>query len=405
MSFLKMRSIRTWLVAIVLVVVSAGVLRADTIVLEDGTIIEGKITNKSRRYVRVKTRFGEKSYRRSDISKIIEESAENSAAAAMLSIQNFDKLPDIAKTLKNARALCDLGRYDEVPPLVEPLIGKGTKFDDMQIRWLLIDHFERQAKWEDAEKLLKQTLDDGREPDKIRAQAHLDIFKQNPGYKLREINEKRARDFLDRDMYLKGKKRDALQDPAMMDAALREMMRQILRDEDVSIYALKESMSVEDTLEAIHKLLDEKSRRSIVEVLPYREMRDKVEKSIYRATAIVPDATRGFELDLVRTEAEHLRGVITALLGTLSEAYPGDQSVNSDEFGRLTPEGREAWRERCDGFLDLSRPVVDLIEYLLRRTRAFPDELKPFIKEWEDALERVQQMQHNTVRNRDRTHV
>jgi hypothetical protein len=190
-----------------------------------------------------------------------------------------------------------------------------------------------------------------------------------------------------------------------MNAALREAMRQILRDEKVSIYALKELMDVNETLEKIQELLDEKSRRPIVEVLPYREKLQEVEKSLYRAGAIMPGATRGFDLDLVRTEAEHLRNVITILLGRLSEAYPGDENVASDEFGRLTPEGREQWRERCDNFLELSRPIVDLIQHLLRRTRAFPVELKPFIKEWEDALERVEQMQHNTVRNKERTRV
>ncbi|MCB9866096.1 MAG: hypothetical protein H6816_05625 [Phycisphaerales bacterium] len=385
--------------------VAVAALRADTIVLKDGTIIDGKIVRKSRRYVRIETKFGTKSYARADIERMIEASAEGSAVNLLQREHDFNKLPDLAQTLKNAQALYDLGRFDEIAPLVEPLIGKGTQADDMQIRWLLIDHNERQAKWDEAEALLKKTLEDGGEADKIRAQAHLDIFKENPGYNLRKINGRLARDFLDRDLYLKGINRNALQDPVLMHAALREVVRQILRDDKVSTYALKDEMDVNETLAAVVELINEKSKRPVVEVLPYREELARVERSLYRARAIQPEATRGFELDLIRTEATHLRDVISALLGRLSDAYPGETTAGADEYGRLTPAGREQWRQQCDDFLDMSRPIEDLIEYLLNRARAFPTELKPFIKEWEDTLERVQQMEQNTIRNRNRTHV
>jgi hypothetical protein len=401
--------LRAWrrgmLVAALALFAALPTARADMILLKDGTVIEGDITRKSRRYVRIKTAFGEKSYRRSLIEKIIEESLEGSASLAIRRVEHFEKLPDLAKTLKNADALYKLGRFDEIPPLVEPLIGKGTKLDDMRIRWLLIEHYERQAKWDEAEELLNKTLEDGREPDKIRAQVHLDIFEENPGYKLRKINGRNARDFLDRDMWKKGKRKNALQDPEMMQAALRETVLQILRDDKVSIFALKELMNTQETLAAIQEALDEEERVRLVDVLPYRREKAAVEKSLFRAGAIMPEATRGFELDLVRTEAQHLREVLTQLLNILSEAYPGDDNVATDEHGRLTADGREAWRERCDEFLELSRPIKELIEYLLSRVRAFPKELTPFIKAWEDTLERVEQMQQNTVRNRDRTHV
>jgi len=402
--FHRVRAARFFLFALC-ALVPASTLSADTLVLKDGTIIEGKIIRKTRRNVRIQTPFGEKNYSRDEIERIIEEALGDSAVASLKEAQDFSNLPDLAQALKNAQALYDLGRFDEIPPLVEPLIGKGTQIDDMRIRWLLIEHYERQAKWEDAERLLKQTLEDGREVDKIRAQVHLDIFEENPGYKLRKINGRLAREFLEREQYLKGINRDALQDPELMSAALREVVRQILRDEKVSIYALKENMDDQETLAAVTQAIEEKSRRPIVEVLPYRADLDRVERSIYRARAIMPEATRGFELDLVRSECRHLDGVIRRLLARLSEVYPGDRTIAMDEHGRPTPEGREQWRVQCDAFLEMSRPIADLIQYLVGRARAFGEDLKPFVKQWEDALERVQQMQQNTLRNRDRTRV
>jgi hypothetical protein len=164
-------------------------------------------------------------------------------------------------------------------------------------------------------------------------------------------------------------------------------------------------MDEEETIEALAKAIDEKSRRPIDEFLPYRSELSRVERSLYRARAIMPEATRGFEVDLVRTECTHLDSVIRRLLSRLSEVYPGDQQVAADEHGRLTPDGRKQWREQCDAFLEMSKPIADLIEYLLQRARAFGTELKPFVKQWEDALERVEQMRQNTVRNRERTHI
>lgn len=382
-------------------------VRADTVVLKDGTIIEGKVVSKSTKYVRINTRYGRKSIRRKDIERITEESVEESALHAMGSTPDFDALSPEARTLKNAQALYDLGRFAEIPPLVEPLIGKGSKYDDMRIRWLLIDNHIRQAQWAEAEKQLKTTLEDGREPDKIRAQVYLDIFKQNPGYNLRKIGEVRSREFLDWDTYLEAKQVNSLQNPKIMSAAVRQVLDQTLRDEKVSIYALKETMSLEETLGVILRELQDESNRgkaiSFVKLLPYVDKMKAVERSLYRADAIMPGAARGFQLDLVRTETGHLRDVIIELLTRLSDAYPGTKTVATDEHGRLTKEGREQWRDLSDDFLEICRPVLELIDYLLERARAFPTELEPFIKEWEDTKERVNQMRQNTVRNRDRT--
>ena len=280
----KSESVSTiWIVVIAgLVLIGAAMPAwADTIVLKNGMIVEGTIARESAKYVVVKTKHGRKSFRRSDIDRIVKESDEGSAVEAIRTIKNFDDLSEIARELKNAEALYDLGRFDDIPARVEPWLGKGTKFDDMRIRWMLIETYERQAKWNKVERLLKQTLEDGREPDKIRAKAHLDIFKQNPGHTLRKIEvvkgkRKRATEFLSREMRNLGKKPNALQDRKMMEAALVEYVDQILQQEDVSVESFKENLDVDETFAIIQKAIDAGSR-NVVRTLPYTDDLRKVE--------------------------------------------------------------------------------------------------------------------------------
>ena len=154
---------------------SAARAPADTIILTDGTIVEGTIYRESAKYVKIETTSGKKTFSRKDIEKIIKESDEGSAVRAIRSVRHFSELTDIARELKNAEALYDLQRFEEIPARVEPLLGQGTKFDDMRIRWMLIETYERQGKWEKVEGLLRQTLADGRQPDVFgkTAQYHL----------------------------------------------------------------------------------------------------------------------------------------------------------------------------------------------------------------------------------------
>ncbi|NOX58733.1 MAG: hypothetical protein GXP29_07745 [Planctomycetes bacterium] len=383
---------------------------ADTIILKDGSVIEGEILRESSKYVKIKTKFGEKSYRRSKIEKIVKENSQESAMFSLRNVRDFSELTDLAQTLKNAQALYDLGRFDEIAPKIEPFLGKGTAIDDSRIKWLLIENLERKGDWATVDDMLDKMLKSQRESDKIRAKAHLDIFEENPKRNLRKIGGVRTKEFMTREMRNKAKVKNSLQDREIMNAALGEYLNQIVRSDNISVGAFAREL---DPRETDHVLREEitkddkaKRKRNIEESLPYLDLLRKTEQSIYRAQAILPGYATGFELDLVRTEVTHLEQVIGGLLGTLSAAYPDDQNFSfAAEDGRLTAANREQWRAACDEFLALSRPISRLIEYLLKRARAFPEKLTPFIKQWEDTLERVQQMEHNTNRNYDRTRV
>jgi hypothetical protein len=71
----------------------------------------------------------------------------------------------------------------------------------------------------------------------------------------------------------------------------------------------------------------------------------------------------------------------------------------------LTKEGRIAWREACENFLKLGRPVLELIEYQLEKVRPYPVELRRFIKILEDTEERLEQMRSATERNKDKAEI
>ncbi|GJM23673.1 MAG: hypothetical protein DHS20C16_00880 [Phycisphaerae bacterium] len=382
----------------------------DTIVLTDGTIVEGEILRESPRFVKIKTRFGEKSYKRRKIAKVIREDREGSAVFSLSRVRNYSELTDLAQTLKNADALYELGRFDEIAPLIEPLLGKGTEFDDSRIKWLLIENLERKGEWTEVDKMLEEMSESKLESDKIRAKAHMDIFKENPERNLRKVGGVRTKEFMERDMRNKAKVRNSLQNREIMRAALLEYLNQIVRHDQISVGAFSDSLDPNETLRAIVEVIDDKdnpNRRLVVEdTLPYKELLQKTGQSIYKAQAILPGYASGFELDLVRTELIHLEEVYNHLLNELSAVYPDNQNFSfGGDDGRLTADQRTQWREACDRFLNQSRPMRALIEYLLKRARGFPEKLTPFIKQWEDTLERVEQMEQNTNRNRDRTRV
>ena len=393
------------LLAVLIVAGFAALSVADTIVLNDGTVVEGTISKESSRYIRLTTPEGDRSFSRSDIKEVRRSADEESAAWAQQAARDFDKLDELGKALKNADALYRLERYDEIPDRVKPLLGKGTPADDMRIRWLLIETYERQGKWNEVESLLKQTLEDGVEADKIRAKAHLDIFEANPGYTLRKVGDRRARDFLPRDQYLAGKRPGALQDQKMMEAALLEYIDQILRDDDVSIYALRNQLDVDDTLEAINELLEADSV-SVLPALTYLDKMHQVENSLEKVNAILPGFANKYELNLVRVEAEHVINVMERLFDPLLAAYPdGSNLATEADSRRLTADAREQWRESCEEFLKICRPMLELNEYLLQRARRYPVELRRFIKLLDDIHERITQMRFAVERNRDRAYL
>lgn len=381
---------------------ASGASRADTVVLTDGTIVEGKIVRETNKYVKIETASGARSISRKKIDRIVRESMEGTALQDIRMTRDFGELKDISRVLKNAQALYDLERFDEIPDRVKGFIGKGTKLDDLRIRWMLIETYERQGKWDEVETMLKQTLEDGGEEDKIRAKAHLDIFEQNPNHTLRKIGDRRATEFLSREMRNRGKNAGALQSRDLMEAALIEYTEQILTHEKVSTRAFEEDLDVTETLAAIQEAM-EKGSRNIVRELPYLDELQKVEGSLYRAGAVLPGYTDGYKIELVRVEAEHLYEVIMPLLNIVSEADPERMGVSADENGRLTKEGREQWRAACERFLEVSAPVVQLVEYMLRRVRQYPVEMRRFIRTWEDVLAWIEEMRQNAVRRQDRT--
>ncbi|MCA9250328.1 MAG: hypothetical protein R3E58_18455 [Phycisphaerae bacterium] len=403
-------SLITSTVVALCIIATAQTAVGDTIVLKDGTIVEGEILRESTRFVKIKTRFGDKSYKRNKIEKIIKENREGSAVFSINNVREYTELTDLAKALKNADALYELGRFDEIPPLVEPLIGQGTEFDDSRIKWLLIENYERKGDWAKVDEMLEEMSKSKLESDKLRAKAHKDIFEENPEHNVRKIGGVRTKDFMERDMRNKAKVKDSLQDREIMRAALLEYLNQIVRNDKISVGAFADSLNPEETYNAIMEVIQDKDnpeRRLVVEeTLPYMDLLRKTEQSIYKAQAILPGYASGFELDLVRNELLHLERVYRNLIAMLSAAYPDNRNFSfGGDDGRLTADQRDQWREACDEFLNLSRPMTKLIEYLLKRARGFPDKLTPFIKQWEDTLERVKQMEQNTNRNRERTRV
>jgi len=380
-----------------------NVARGDIVKLNDGRVFEGEITRESDKYVKMDTRYGGKTFRRREIAELVKESNEGSALEAIRSTDDFSQLSDLARELKNAEALYALGRFDEIPPIVKPLIGQGAKVDDMRIRWLLIETYERQAKWDEVTALLDKTLKDGREPDKIRAQAHKDIFDENAGYTLRSVGEKRTDKFLSREDRNRGRLPNALQDADMMRAALLEYIKQLLVSDEVNLYELQDSLNVEESLRIVLEQIEAGSR-SVLKALPYRSQVEHIEKVLYKVNAILPGYARGYELELARTEAEHLQDVMFLVLNRALEIHPDNGTYATEgESTRLTKEAREQWREACDEFLSYIKPLVEIAEYVLVKIRPHPVELGATIDRYEDILDRFEQLKYATQRRRDRS--
>ena len=98
-------SLITSTVVALCIIATAQTAVGDTIVLKDGTIVEGEILRESTRFVKIKTRFGDKSYKRNKIEKIIKENREGSAVFSINNVREYTELTDLAKALKNAYTL------------------------------------------------------------------------------------------------------------------------------------------------------------------------------------------------------------------------------------------------------------------------------------------------------------
>ncbi|MCH7813414.1 MAG: hypothetical protein IID40_05270, partial [Planctomycetes bacterium] len=312
----------------------------------------------------------------------------------------FLDLPAPDQQLRNARAEYILGRYDAVVQRLEPPVKRAPEdAASDEARWLLIEAYERLARFGDAETLLQAFKETGSESDRIRAQAHLDLFEQNPGYKLERVNNKLARKFLPREFYLQGKRKNALANKVLMRKALEQYVDQILENKKVSLGALKQRLDQEETVDILEQM---PAAARVEKYLPYHGLLIEVEESLTRAAAVLPGYADGYVLDLVRTEADHLNNVVLLLFNRVLEDYPENASYAYDPAnGKLTKQGREQWRENCAEYLARSKPLTLVGEYLIKKVSRHPRELRRLKQQIDETLNRLKRTREAISRKKD----
>ena len=382
---------------------SSGAVRADTIVLKDGTVIDGEILTETRTVIRVRTDHGVRSYRKKNIERILKPTGDLSDLAN----DDFTSLPSEAQAILDARALYSLGDWQRVIELLTPLVAAPTTDSNkILMEWLIIQTNERLGRFSEAKQGLQAFIDHGGPRDLARATAHLQIFKDNPDFSLRLIGKTRARYFLarERELLIRGKESSALADQDLMDAALHEYCDQILLDEAVSVEAFRASLDVQETLRSLDR---QPILGAVTKYLPYIDRLTKVETSHWMVQAISYGYGDAFELDLVRTEADHLLSVIEVLFEQLVANNPENFTPAFDNVtGRLTADGRREWRERCEEFIEDSQPALKLTEYLLEKLQRYPKELRRLNRIYTERFNRLKQMRQSANRRKEqRTHV
>lgn len=380
---------------------AAATSHADTIILKDGTFVEGEITLQTSRTVRVSTRFGERTYRRSNVEEIIKSVNSLDPDA----VNKFAELPAPVKAVLNARAEYDLGRYEQALARLEPFRNyKDRKAIQIRIDWLIIEINERLGRWETVRQLLENKRSNGTPQERMRAKAHLDLFDANPDYDLRYVGEKHARNFIkDEGLRNRARQPNALRDCDIMRIALEETCEQLLVEDQLSVKALADKLDPEATYEACRTL---PRIGDVGKYLPYIEDLKRTEATLAKAQAILDDYGGAFELDIVRTELHHLLPILNRLLEEASAASPETYNPPFDRrTGRLTKEGREQWRQRCDEFLTTAEPVIRLIDYMVDRVNHYPQALRDLRKALLDTNERFKQMVRAVRKARSRTHV
>jgi len=374
--------------------------RAETVVLKDGTFIEGKITLQTSTSIHLETRFGIRTFRRKDIDQIV-ESIEDTAGSK----KSFSELPPATKAVLNARADYDLGNYEEALTRIEPYKEYSeNKAVRMRVDWLTIEINERLGRWDVAKKLLKDKQDTGTAAEQVRAKAHLDLFEANPDYDLRFVGKKNARNFIfDEGLRNKAKESGALRDDQIMRLALEEYCEQLLVEDKLSVKSFAEKLDVKVTLEAVKNAT---GSGDIGSQLPYVDDLKKAEAALARAKAILGDYSSAFELDLVRAEINHLLVVSNQLATEAFRQTPETFQPPYDRAtGQLTGEGRRQWQERCDRFLEAAKPLVRLVDYMEAKTERFPDTLRDLHKVVADFNERLKENIRAVKKARDRTRV
>jgi hypothetical protein len=274
----------------------------------------------------------------------------------------------------------------------------------MRVDWLVIEINERLGNWTEVKKLLEAKKAGGAPPEKIRAQAHLDIFEVNPEFDLRFVGERPAREFIrDESLRNRAKERDALKDVDIMSLALEEYCEQLLAADKLSVKAFGEKLKVQTTYDAVKKAT---GSGDFVTVLPYQSDLKAAEAALFKAQAILGDYGSAYELDLVRTELTHLIDVLIRVLTDLYTNSPEAFTPPADPRSRqLTAEGRREWQRRCDAFLENAKPTIRLIEYMSKRSERYPRELRDIREITENINERLSQTVKAVKKARDRTHV
>jgi len=386
------------LLAAVLLLSSA---RAEIVILKDGTFIEGSIKLTTKTNIRMDTRFGMRTFKVADIDRIVESINDSSSASQ----KTFADLPAATRAILNAQAEYDLGQYEKALSRIEPFKDKSeNKAVRMGMDWLTIDIQERLGRWDEAKKMLKDKLESGTAAEKTRAKAHLDIFEVNPQYDLRYVGEKHARNFLfEEDLRNKAKEPGALRDAKIMRAALEEYCEQLLVENKQGVLAFAEKLDSKTTLEAIKKA---PGSGDLSLHLPYNEQLNKAEAALMKSQAVLGDYSSAFELDLARTEIDHLFDVFFTLLGEAVRFSPEGFIPPSDRgSGNLTADGRRQWQQRCDQFLDAMKPVSRLLDYLDARTELYPEALRDFRKLIVEVNARIKENIRAVKQARDRTRV
>jgi hypothetical protein len=374
---------------------------AETVILKNGAFVEGEVTVQTSTTVRVKTRFGERSFSRKEIEQII-ESVDHADPEA---VNKFAELPPAHKAVLNAQADYDLGRYERALSRLEPLRDyQENKAIRMKVDWLIIEINERLARWDVVKKMLEDKKEHGAPPEKIRAKAHLDIFEVNPEYDLRFVGKKNAKNFIrDEETHNRAKEPQSLKDATIMRLALEEYCEQLLVEDKQSVKAFGAKLKLDATYEAIKKASGSGDFSSI---LPYFKDLKVAEETLFKAQAVLGDYGSAFELDLLRTELNHLIMILERMAADLVRASPETVNPGFDpRSGQLSPEGRRQWQQKCDEFLNAAKPLTRLVEYMLKRTERYPQELRDLHELLTDATERLAQTVKSVKKARDRTHV
>jgi hypothetical protein len=394
-----------WRILGMAVLILATTVQADSILLDDGTTIQGTIIREGRTRVVIQTEFGRKSIPKRRIKSMVRD-ADASLPRGTLpeAVQHFENLDLLSREVANARALYALGRYDEIVPRLAPLQNaEDSRDEQFELRWLIIQSHQRLGRFDETIAMLREMKAGDREADRIRATAYLDILDQNPPDRsLRRVGRVLTRQFLSREDRIKAKDPNALADETLMRKALEEYCDQLLVDEKVSIRAVERELDLELTLEAFRDLPKAASR--LDQYLPFAEDVRNVRASLDRVEAILPGYAQSYEVALVRTLAMHLYEVLDDLFNQALAEHP-EPAPSGDPRGNLTPEERVQWREYCQEFDKALRPLLMIAEYARERVAKHPENLRYLNDMYRDIIARLEQVRATTNKKRGRTRV